>query len=659
MLRKELSGDRSSTASRSRSSAATASALSGRTAPARRRCSGPRRETEQHGGERVSPRDARRAPRPAPAARARLAARVRLSGARDLSRRGGAARLERRWRTATTSPRRCAATPRPRRARARRRLRWRERSVRARASASPKDLDRPSTAFSGGELTRVFAARFRFGGRPRSPAPRRADEPSSTSPARVARARAASLDAASILVAHDRWFLEAVTTASLELEAGRSTYFAGPWHAWRREKAARARTRRRRPTASRRHRAARALRRALPLQEEQGQAGAGEADPDRPAPEERAELAASSTPDGAPAPRLRVPQAAAQRPDGRRGRGLELAPGQGRSCTRRSRSSAASTWRSSARTVRQDDAARDARRASRAGSARHGVEPAYFSQHEVELDERGTCLDCARRDRSPAPAGAEPARPLPVLRLGAHEKPVARCPAASGGGSRSRSSSPRAPTSSCSTSRRTTSTSRAARRSRRRSTRSRAPCCSSRTTGAPRRDRRADARRRGRDDPLLRRRLGRLRPATGTSSQRLLRPPGTGSAEAAGQGRSFETRRAERARAARMPRSPPESRRLPSSSNGWRGLGGRRYARRPPGSTRRAAGATGHGGNSCSTRRRPEPYEPKANSSADGNCRRRYLPPSGVPDAQTRYGNPSPRSSRANSYASAGRCRRG
>src|SRR5581483_2059525 len=50
----------------------------------------------------------------------------------------------------------------------------------------------------------------------------------------------ASLDAAVILVAHDRWFLEAVTTATMELDAGRSTFFPGPWHAWRREKAARA-----------------------------------------------------------------------------------------------------------------------------------------------------------------------------------------------------------------------------------------------------------------------------------------------------------------------------------------------------------------------------------------------------------------------------------
>src|SRR4029079_11332955 len=49
-----------------------------------------------------------------------------------------------------------------------------------------------------------------------------------------------SLDAAVILVAHDRWFLEAVTTALLELAPGRSLFFSGPGHVWRREKAARA-----------------------------------------------------------------------------------------------------------------------------------------------------------------------------------------------------------------------------------------------------------------------------------------------------------------------------------------------------------------------------------------------------------------------------------
>src|SRR5215217_1988533 len=48
-----------------------------------------------------------------------------------------------------------------------------------------------------------------------------------------------TLDAAIVLVAHDRWFLEAVGTAVLELEDGRARFFAGPWHAWRKEKAAR------------------------------------------------------------------------------------------------------------------------------------------------------------------------------------------------------------------------------------------------------------------------------------------------------------------------------------------------------------------------------------------------------------------------------------
>ena len=42
-----------------------------------------------------------------------------------------------------------------------------------------------------------------------------------------------------MLVAHDRWFLEAVGTAVLELEAGRSRFFPGTWTQWRVEQAAR------------------------------------------------------------------------------------------------------------------------------------------------------------------------------------------------------------------------------------------------------------------------------------------------------------------------------------------------------------------------------------------------------------------------------------
>ncbi len=101
-----------------------------------------------------------------------------------------------------------------------------------------EDLDRPLRTFSGGELTRASLARA-LGG---DPDLLLLDEP--TNHLDVANLEwlereLASLDAAVILVAHDRWFLEAVTTATLEVEAGRSTFFPGPWHAWRREKAAR------------------------------------------------------------------------------------------------------------------------------------------------------------------------------------------------------------------------------------------------------------------------------------------------------------------------------------------------------------------------------------------------------------------------------------
>jgi ATP-binding cassette subfamily F protein 3 len=48
-----------------------------------------------------------------------------------------------------------------------------------------------------------------------------------------------ALDAAIMLVAHDRWFLEAVGTSVLELDRGRARYFKGSWHQWRKEQAAR------------------------------------------------------------------------------------------------------------------------------------------------------------------------------------------------------------------------------------------------------------------------------------------------------------------------------------------------------------------------------------------------------------------------------------
>src|SRR6185312_14967023 len=100
------------------------------------------------------------------------------------------------------------------------------------------DLDRPLRTFSGGELTRASLARA-LGG---DPDLLLLDEPTNhldVASLEWLERELQSIDAAVILVAHDRWFLEAVTTAVLELEAGRSTYFAGPWHNWRREKAAR------------------------------------------------------------------------------------------------------------------------------------------------------------------------------------------------------------------------------------------------------------------------------------------------------------------------------------------------------------------------------------------------------------------------------------
>ncbi len=100
-------------------------------------------------------------------------------------------------------------------------------------------LDRPLRTFSGGELTRASLARA-LGG---DPDLLLLDEPTNhldVASLEWLERELQALDAAVILVAHDRWFLEAVTTATLEVVAGRGTFFPGPWHAWRREKAARA-----------------------------------------------------------------------------------------------------------------------------------------------------------------------------------------------------------------------------------------------------------------------------------------------------------------------------------------------------------------------------------------------------------------------------------
>ncbi len=104
---------------------------------------------------------------------------------------------------------------------------------------SDDQLDRPLGTFSGGELTRASLARALAGG----PDLLLLDEPTNhldVQNLEWLERELETLDAAVILVAHDRWFLEAVTTSVLELAPGGAHYFHGPWHEWRREKAERA-----------------------------------------------------------------------------------------------------------------------------------------------------------------------------------------------------------------------------------------------------------------------------------------------------------------------------------------------------------------------------------------------------------------------------------
>jgi ATP-binding cassette, subfamily F, member 3 len=100
------------------------------------------------------------------------------------------------------------------------------------------DLDRSLKTFSGGELTRASLARALAG----DPDLLLLDEPTNhldIESLEWLEKTLTSLDAAVVLVAHDRWFLEAVGTAVLELEAGRARFFPGTWTAWRKEQAAR------------------------------------------------------------------------------------------------------------------------------------------------------------------------------------------------------------------------------------------------------------------------------------------------------------------------------------------------------------------------------------------------------------------------------------
>jgi ATP-binding cassette subfamily F protein 3 len=100
------------------------------------------------------------------------------------------------------------------------------------------ELDRSLAGFSGGELTRASLARALTS----KPDLLLLDEPTNhldIESLEWLEGYLTDVDAAVILVAHDRWFLESVGTSVLELEGGRGRFFSGPWHAWRAEQAAR------------------------------------------------------------------------------------------------------------------------------------------------------------------------------------------------------------------------------------------------------------------------------------------------------------------------------------------------------------------------------------------------------------------------------------
>jgi ATP-binding cassette subfamily F protein 3 len=283
---------------------------------------------------------------------------------------------------------------------------WRENSLATLRGLGFADdqLDRHLDTFSGGELTRASLARALAG----DPDLLLLDEP--TNHLDVERLEwlertLVGLDAAVILVAHDRWFLEATTTAVLELDAGRSTYFPGQWHVWRREKAARALDAsksidrynadiarlqrfvdRFRYKKSKAKQAQAKLTHIGRLQKERTQAS-----------DELALLTRRSKRLGFEF--LNPP---------RSGRtvveveGLALAAGEKQLldgvavAVERGEHVALVGPNGSGKTTLLETML--GRRAANAGAARlgHGVVPAYFSQHEAELDERGSVLVCVQ-----------------------------------------------------------------------------------------------------------------------------------------------------------------------------------------------------------------------------------------------------------------------
>jgi ATP-binding cassette subfamily F protein 3 len=285
---------------------------------------------------------------------------------------------------------------------------WRERvgAVVRGVGFTDADLDRPLSTFSGGELTRASLGRTLAA----DPDLLLLDEPTNhldVASLEWLERELQSLDAGVILVAHDRWFLEAVSTGVLELEAGRSTYFAGPWHAWRREKAARLHAASK--TADRVGRDIERLERfverfrasteKMARQAQVKLTQIGRLQKERAQATEQIELLTRR------GKRLGFDFLQPAR-SGRtvlEAEGLEIAAGNkpllanASLALERGEHVALIGPNGSGKTTLLETIL--GRLEPRSGRIRlgHGVEPAYFSQHEVELDARGSVLDCTQR----------------------------------------------------------------------------------------------------------------------------------------------------------------------------------------------------------------------------------------------------------------------
>src|SRR5689334_3464343 len=284
---------------------------------------------------------------------------------------------------------------------------WRERtaSVVRGLGFSEGDLDRPLDTFSGGELTRASLARA-LGG---DPDLQLLDEPTNhldVASLEWLEQELQSLDAGIILVAHDRWFLEAVTNAVLELGGGRSIYFSGPWHAWRLEKAARASAAGK--TADRLSVDIERLERFVArFRYKKSKAKQAQAKLTHIGRLEQERQQARSELENLDIKRRRLGFEFLDPP--RSGRtvieatGLRIAAGDKQLLSDadvaidRGEHVALVGANGSGKTTLLETLL--GRREPLAGSVRlgHGVVPAYFSQHEAELDETGSVLDCAQK----------------------------------------------------------------------------------------------------------------------------------------------------------------------------------------------------------------------------------------------------------------------